>query len=276
MDDLKISPKTIIKYKDSGEVFRDKYIISSIELLPCNGTTVLQSGSSKIAVTFVLLSSGNIIIYDYDKLVGYLNSLINQIDISKYNPANWDILSPGKGGIDISKMDIPTPKIPDWLDKLSSTISDSGWSPLHIPNYHSIYDKLSGLLSQMDSPFLLVLGILICIVFFFLLPGFNTMSKSLSSVSEGIKYYIGSGIGSSINTYLSSTKDYISSKFNLYDYLPLEIADSKISLSQEFIDFNNYISLLSSPPWGPGGAPHGSLAPSRGRAWARPPPPAGG
>jgi len=31
---LKISPKTIIKYKDTGEVFRDKYIISSIELSP--------------------------------------------------------------------------------------------------------------------------------------------------------------------------------------------------------------------------------------------------
>lgn len=117
-------------------------------------------------------------------------------------------------------MDIPTPKIPDWLDKFSSTISDSGLSPYHIPNYHSIYDKLSGLLCQMDNPLLLVLGILICIVVFFLIPGFNTMSKSLSSVSEGFKYYIGSGIGSSINNSLSSTKDYISSKFNLYDYLP--------------------------------------------------------
>lgn len=30
--DLKISPKTLIKYKDSGEVFREKYVISSIEL----------------------------------------------------------------------------------------------------------------------------------------------------------------------------------------------------------------------------------------------------
>jgi len=29
---LNISPKTLIKYKDSGEVFRDKYIISSVEL----------------------------------------------------------------------------------------------------------------------------------------------------------------------------------------------------------------------------------------------------
>jgi len=30
--DLNISPKTLVKYKDSGNVFRDKYIISSIEL----------------------------------------------------------------------------------------------------------------------------------------------------------------------------------------------------------------------------------------------------
>lgn len=29
---LNISPKSIVKYKDTGEVFRDKYIISSIEL----------------------------------------------------------------------------------------------------------------------------------------------------------------------------------------------------------------------------------------------------
>jgi group I intron endonuclease len=32
LDDLKISPKTLVKYKDSGLVFRDKYILSSIEL----------------------------------------------------------------------------------------------------------------------------------------------------------------------------------------------------------------------------------------------------
>lgn len=32
MLDLNISSKTVVKYKDSGEVFRDKYIISSIEL----------------------------------------------------------------------------------------------------------------------------------------------------------------------------------------------------------------------------------------------------
>lgn len=246
VDTLKISPKTLIKYKDSGEVLREKYIISSTELSPCNGTTVLQSGSSKIVVTFVLLSSGNTIIYDYDKLVGYLNSLINQIDISKYNLANWDILSPGKGGISIPKMDMPTPKIPDWLDKLSSTISDSGWSPLHIPNYHSIYDKLSGLISQIDNPLFLLLGVFLCIVTFFLIPGINTISKSLSSVTEGIKYSLSTGISSNIYSTLSSTKDYLFSKFNLYDYLPSEIADSKIFNYQDFIDFNNQISLLSN------------------------------
>jgi len=32
--DLGISSKTLIKYNDSGEVFRDKYIISSTELQP--------------------------------------------------------------------------------------------------------------------------------------------------------------------------------------------------------------------------------------------------
>jgi hypothetical protein len=31
---LGISSKTLVKYKDSGEVFRDIYIISSIELSP--------------------------------------------------------------------------------------------------------------------------------------------------------------------------------------------------------------------------------------------------
>lgn len=30
--ELKISSKTLVKYKDSGNVFRDKYIISSMEL----------------------------------------------------------------------------------------------------------------------------------------------------------------------------------------------------------------------------------------------------
>lgn len=32
VDALKISSKTLVKYKDSGEVFKDKYIFSSIEL----------------------------------------------------------------------------------------------------------------------------------------------------------------------------------------------------------------------------------------------------
>ena len=69
-------------------------------------------------VTLIFFNNGNIGIDNYDKLVSYLNSLINNIDISKYNPANWDILSPGKlpGGISIPKMNIPTPKIPDWFD----------------------------------------------------------------------------------------------------------------------------------------------------------------
>lgn len=32
LDDLKISAKTLVKYKDSCLLFRDKYILSSIEL----------------------------------------------------------------------------------------------------------------------------------------------------------------------------------------------------------------------------------------------------
>ena len=32
LDDLKISPKTLVKYKDSGMVFRDKFILTSVEL----------------------------------------------------------------------------------------------------------------------------------------------------------------------------------------------------------------------------------------------------
>jgi NUMOD3 motif-containing protein len=32
LNDLKISPKTLIKYRDSGDVFRGKYVFSPIEL----------------------------------------------------------------------------------------------------------------------------------------------------------------------------------------------------------------------------------------------------
>ncbi len=32
IDDLKISSKTLVKYKNSGEIFKDKYIISSVKL----------------------------------------------------------------------------------------------------------------------------------------------------------------------------------------------------------------------------------------------------
>lgn len=35
--ELRISSKTLIKYKDSGKVFRDKYIISSVKSLSYNG-----------------------------------------------------------------------------------------------------------------------------------------------------------------------------------------------------------------------------------------------
>ena len=73
------------------------------------------------------------------------------------------------------------------------------------------------------------------------------MSKSLSYLSEGFKYSLGSGIGSSINNSLSSAKDYISSKINLTDYLSSYMVDPKISssFSPEFIEFNNNITLLS-------------------------------
>lgn len=33
VEELKISPKSLIKYKDSGEIFRDKYILSSLPLM---------------------------------------------------------------------------------------------------------------------------------------------------------------------------------------------------------------------------------------------------
>lgn len=32
VEELKISTKTLVKYKDSGKVFRDKYILSSLPL----------------------------------------------------------------------------------------------------------------------------------------------------------------------------------------------------------------------------------------------------
>lgn len=34
IDALRISPKTLVIYKDSGKVFKDKYILSSTELFP--------------------------------------------------------------------------------------------------------------------------------------------------------------------------------------------------------------------------------------------------
>lgn len=75
---------------------------------------------------------------------------------------------------------------------------------------------------------------------FFYIPGINTLNKSLS---EGIKYLLGTEIGSGINNCLSSINDYL---FDFSGHLSSYMVDPKSSFSQEFIDFNNNISLLSS------------------------------
>lgn len=196
------------------------------------GANHLQSGYNYHLVILVLFNNGNIGICNYHKLVEYLNSLVSQIDIS--------IVGPAKGYISIPKMDIPTPKIPGLFDKFNSTVMDSGWSPSVTSNYHFIYDKISGLLSQVDSPLFLLLGIFLCILVFFLIPGMNILGKSLT---DGIKYSLGTGIGNGINNCLSSINDKI---FYWGEDLSSYIVDSKSSFSQEFIDFNNNITLLSS------------------------------
>jgi hypothetical protein len=92
----------------------------------------------------------------------------------------------------------------------------------------------------VDNPLLLIFGIFICIMVFFYIPGINTLNKSLS---EGIKYLLGTEIGSGINNCLSSINDYL---FDFSGHLSSYMVDPKSSFSQEFIDFNNNISLLSS------------------------------
>jgi hypothetical protein len=65
----------------------------------------MQSGLRKIGVMIVFCGNGNMYIYNYDKLVEKLNSLINQINLPTFSLA--------KGCISMPQIDIPTPKIPD-------------------------------------------------------------------------------------------------------------------------------------------------------------------
>jgi hypothetical protein len=70
-----------ISYKCTKKRSKSRFALASK-----NGTILLQSGSSHHLVTLILFSNGNYI-YNY-KLLKYLDSLINQIDLSPYNPGN--------------------------------------------------------------------------------------------------------------------------------------------------------------------------------------------
>lgn len=105
----------------------------------------------------------------------------------------------------------------------------------HIPNYHSIYNKVSSLLSQTDSPLFLLLGIFLCILVFFLIPGINTITKSLDTVK--LKDFVSSNFGGIKESFLSGFD-------NLKESLPSYMVGLESSL--EFIDFNNNITLLAS------------------------------
>ena len=80
---------------DNADVYKIKIIKKITEprglnkgLVPSNDTNLLQSGSSIIMVAIVFLSNGGISITYSEQLVEKLNSLISQLDISKYNPVN--------------------------------------------------------------------------------------------------------------------------------------------------------------------------------------------